>query len=178
MNIFIVLKLESDQSEDKNNKTNKNKETIFNWLMHDIEGSLCLDMFAGTGSLGIEAISRGASFVYFIEKNKKMYEQLCKTTIKLDIQKQCEIMVADVLKFPLEKKIKQPLDIIFIDPPFRLNYLKKAFFIINSKKLITKESIICTEVEKEKELDEILLEWKMIKSKISGQSRYCLLKKK
>ncbi|MEC7865914.1 MAG: 16S rRNA (guanine(966)-N(2))-methyltransferase RsmD [Pseudomonadota bacterium] len=175
---FKGLKIPFKASKYIRPTTNKTKETIFSWLKNDLKNSNCLDMFAGTGSLGIEAISRGASFVYFIEKNKKMYEQLCKTTIKLDIQKQCEIMVADVLKFPLEKKIKQPLDIIFIDPPFRLNYLKKAFFIINSKKLITKESIICTEVEKEKELKEILLEWKMIKSKISGQSRYCLLKKK
>ena len=126
---FKGLKIPFKASKYIRPTTNKTKETIFSWLKNDLKNSNCLDMFAGTGSLGIEAISRGASFVYFIEKNKKMYEQLCKTTIKLDIQKQCEIMVADVLKFPLEKKIKQPLDIIFIDPPFRLNYLKKAQMI-------------------------------------------------
>ena len=52
--------------------TNRSKETLFNWLMVDIEGSICLDMFAGTGSLGIEAISRGAELVVFCEKNSKI----------------------------------------------------------------------------------------------------------
>ena len=49
--------------------SNKSRETLFNWLMHDIKGSTCLDMFAGTGALGIEALSRGASFVCFIENH-------------------------------------------------------------------------------------------------------------
>ena len=61
-------------------------------------------MFAGTGSLGLEAISRGASFVYFAENNRKMCEELYKTTIKLNIKNQSEIMAVDSLKFPFEKK--------------------------------------------------------------------------
>lgn len=51
--------------------TNRTKETIFSWLHNEIKNSRCLDMFAGTGSLGLEAISRGASFVYFAEKIEK-----------------------------------------------------------------------------------------------------------
>ena len=56
--------------------TNRSKETLFNWLMMNIEGSRCLDMFAGTGSLGIEAISRGAELVVFCEQNKKNFMNL------------------------------------------------------------------------------------------------------
>ncbi len=158
--------------------TNRTKETIFSWLQGDIKNSRCLDMFAGTGSLGLEAISRGASFVYFAEKNRKMSEELYKTIIKLNVRRQCEVMSIDSLKFPFEKKIEKPLDIVFIDPPFRQNYLKRAFSLIVEKELITKDSIICTEVEKEKEIEEIFEEWNMIKSKIAGQSRYCLLQMK
>ncbi|GIT33468.1 MAG: ribosomal RNA small subunit methyltransferase D [Gammaproteobacteria bacterium] len=117
--------------------TNKTKETIFSWLQSEIDNSTCLDMFAGTGSLGLEAISRGASFVYFAEKNRKKCEQLYKTVIKLNIKNQSEILTVDSLKFPFEKRIKKPLDIVFIDPPFRLDYLKKAFSLIIDKKLIT-----------------------------------------
>tara|TARA_Y100000590_G_scaffold265217_1_gene298017 strand:+ start:905 stop:1474 length:570 start_codon:yes stop_codon:yes gene_type:complete len=155
--------------------TNRTKETIFSWLQNDIKDSRCLDLFAGTGSLGLEAISRGASFVYFAEKNRKMCEELYKNIIKLNIKKQCEVMAVDSLKFPFEKKIEKPLDIVFIDPPFRLNYLKRAFSLIIKKDLITENSIICTEVEKEKGIEEIFKEWNVIKSKIAGQSRYCLL---
>ena len=80
--------------------TNKTKETIFSWLQNEIENSRCLDMFAGTGSLGLEAISRGASFVYFAEKNRKISQELYKTIIKLNIKNQSEILTVDSLKFP------------------------------------------------------------------------------
>ena len=71
---FKGLKIPFKASKHIRPTTNKTKETIFSWLKNDLKNSNCLDMFAGTGSLGIEAISRGASFVYFIEKNKKMYD--------------------------------------------------------------------------------------------------------
>ena len=107
-----------------------------------------------------------------------MCEELYKTIVKLNIRKQCEVMAVDSLKFPFERKIEKPLDIVFIDPPFRLNYLKKAFSLIVEKELITEDSIICTEVEKEKKVEEMFEGWNLIKSKIAGQSRYCLLQKK
>ena len=107
-----------------------------------------------------------------------MCEELHKTVTNLNIQDQTEIIHADSLIFPFEKKIKQPLDIVFIDPPFRLGFLRKACTLLRDKDLISHNSIISTEVEKEKELKEILLEWDMIKSKVTGQTRYCLLKRK
>ena len=174
---FKGSKIPFKSSKDLRPTTNKNKETIFNWLMHDIEGSLCLDMFAGTGSMGIEAISRGASFVFFAEKNKKMYRELLKTIRNLGIKDQVKVINANSLNFPFENKIKQQLDIVFIDPPFRQDYLSKAFTLLKNKDLISSKTIISTEVEKEKELKEILLEWDLIKSKISGQTRYCLFKR-
>ena len=175
---FKGLKIPFKASKYIRPTTNRTKETIFSWLINDIKDSRCLDMFAGTGSLGLEAISRGASFVYFAEKNRKMCEELYKTIIKLNIKNKSEVMAVDSLKFPFEKKIEMPLDIVFIDPPFRLNYQKKALSIINDKDLITDKTIICSEVEKEKKVEEIFLGWNMIKSKIAGQSRYCLLQKK
>ena len=158
--------------------TNKTKETIFNWLMENVQGSVCLDMFAGTGSLGLEALSRGASYVYFAEKNRRLSEELYKTTIKLKVKKNCEIMIIDSLRFPFEKKIKKNLDIIFIDPPFRKNYLERAFNLILDKDFIDDKTLISCEIEKEKEIESILLHWNLIKSKVSGQSRYCLFKRK
>ena len=141
---FKGLKIPFKTSKYIRPTTNKTKETIFSWLINDIKDSICLDMFAGTGSLGIEALSRGASFVFFAEKNRKTYEELVKTCTKLSVQKKFEIMAVDSLRFPFEKKIKKPLDIIFIDPPFRLNYLGKAFALIDDKKLVKEESIIST----------------------------------
>ncbi|MDP3559463.1 MAG: RsmD family RNA methyltransferase, partial [Legionellaceae bacterium] len=60
---------------------NRVRETLFNWLMHDLVGSCCLDAFAGTGALGLEAFSRGAQEIVFIESQKKVYDSLS-TTIR------------------------------------------------------------------------------------------------
>ena len=87
-------------------------------------------------------------------------------------------MTIDSLRFPFEKKIKKNLDIIFIDPPFRKNYLEKAFNLILDKDFVNSETFISCEIEKEKEIESILLHWNLIKSKVSGQSRYCLFKRK
>ena len=100
---FRGLKIPFKASKYIRPTTNRTKETIFSWLTNDIKNSRCLDMFAGTGSLGLEAISRGASFVYFAEKNRKMCEELYKTTIMLNIKNQSEVMADDSLKFPFEK---------------------------------------------------------------------------
>ena len=92
---FKGLKIPVKSSRYIRPTTNRTKETIFSWLRNEIKNSRCLDMFAGTGSLGLEAISRGASFVYFAEKNRKMCEELFKTIVKLNIKKQCEVMPVD-----------------------------------------------------------------------------------
>ena len=65
----------------------KTKETLFNWLLNDLDKKKCLDMFAGTGSLGLEAISRGASNVVFIEKQLKLSQSIIDIAKKLKIEK-------------------------------------------------------------------------------------------
>jgi len=158
--------------------SNKNRETLFNWLMYDIDGAVCLDLFAGTGALGLEAISRGAKFVYFTEKNKKMCSKIKQTITRLDVVHQTEIINTDSLGFSFQSRIKHSVDIIFIDPPFRKGLMKKVFKKIKEQKIISNNSIIYAEMEKEKEIEEIILDWNLIKSKTSGQTRYCLFKSK
>ena len=63
----------------------KTKETLFNWLLNDLQGKVCLDMFAGTGSLGIEALSRGAEKVVFVEKQKILSDKLKGNLKRLDV---------------------------------------------------------------------------------------------
>ena len=175
---FKGLKIPFKASAELRPTSNKSRERLFNWLMNDIEGATCLDMFSGTGALGLEAISRGAKFVYFFEKRRKTCSGIEQTVEKLNIEDQTEIINTDSLDFYFQSRIKRPVDIIFIDPPFRKGLMKKVFKKIKEQKIISNNSIIYAEMEKEKEIEEIILDWNLIKSKTSGQTRYCLFKSK
>lgn len=153
---------------------NKTRETIFNWLMYDTEGSVCLDMFAGTGALGLEALSRGSCFVYFAEKNRKIFKDLNHTVSNLGLQDKTLVMNVNSLNFPFKKKIHQPLDIIFIDPPFRKGFFKKACVRLKDQNLISDKTIVCAEIEKEMEFEESFLGWNLYKSETQGQTNYSL----
>jgi 16S rRNA (guanine966-N2)-methyltransferase len=94
------------------------KESMFNKLMFDIDESRVLDLFCGTGSLGIEAISRGAQFVTFVDDNRKSLDITRQNLEKLKIPKELyRVVQADVLKF-LKNYKNEPVNIIFADPPF------------------------------------------------------------
>lgn len=96
--------------------TDRVKETLFNWLMHDTLDAKALDIFAGAGSLGFEALSRHASRVTFIEKDKKNAEQLQQNIHTLKAQAFAEVICDDALKCLSEMQSK--FDLVFIDPPF------------------------------------------------------------
>ncbi|GIS33537.1 MAG: ribosomal RNA small subunit methyltransferase D [Gammaproteobacteria bacterium] len=154
--------------------TNRSKETLFNWLMMNIEGSKCLDMFAGTGSLGIEAISRGAEFVVFCEKNKKNYLNIKKNITTLDCSKSTKILNIDSLLHTKEIS-GGPFDIVFLDPPFRRNLIQLSLRKLESQVLIKADTLVY--VEREKENVEIPDGWNEIKNKTEGNKRYSLLAK-
>lgn len=95
--------------------TDRVKETLFNWLMMDIAESRCLDCFAGSGSLGIEALSRQAQAVVFLEKFANAANQLKKNLQALKTEKG-KVFNTDSLLFLAQKNSEAPFDIVFIDP--------------------------------------------------------------
>ncbi|MCB0349603.1 MAG: 16S rRNA (guanine(966)-N(2))-methyltransferase RsmD [Bdellovibrionales bacterium] len=97
--------------------TDRVKETLFNILMGDVPGARVLDLFAGTGNLGIEALSRGASYVECVEVNKSSLRIIADNLKSLGIQKEIKVTASDVFKY-LKSYKAEPFDIIFIDPPF------------------------------------------------------------
>ena len=89
-------KIDFDFRDNLRPTTNKLKEILFNWIQFDItDNYVCLDLFAGTGSMGVEAISRGASKVFFIELNKKHYQNIKKNISKLDLQDNAKLVFRD-----------------------------------------------------------------------------------
>ena len=96
--------------------TDRTKETLFNWLMHDIRDAKCLDCFTGSGSLSFEVLSRFASSVVMLERDKQVAKQLQKNA-ELLVADNTEVVCCDSLQF-LEKESDTPFDVVFIDPPF------------------------------------------------------------
>lgn len=146
---------------------NRIRETLFNWLMHDIHESHCLDAFAGTGALGFEALSRGAATVTFCENAKPASLSLKKNATSLKCADQTIIISNDFLK----TRFSQKFDIIFLDPPFYKNLIPLCLAHIEN--LMHENSLVYVETEKEFKL-ETQLEVK--KAKTAGQVNYYLLK--
>jgi 16S rRNA (guanine966-N2)-methyltransferase len=96
------------------------RETLFNWLMHDIHDARCLDAFAGSGALGFEAFSRGAANVTLLEKDPSVYAHLLKVTESFNTA-QLSVQKTDACEFL--QHTKERFNIVFLDPPFAKNYV-------------------------------------------------------
>jgi 16S rRNA (guanine966-N2)-methyltransferase len=100
------------------------RETLFNWLGQDLSGKTCLDLFAGSGALGLEAASRGARQVVLVEHNAVVYQALRKSQALLAAE-QVEVHCADAFSFL--KTDRRQFDVVFLDPPFRQGLLPRVF---------------------------------------------------
>lgn len=145
--------------------TDRIKETVFNWLMPYVHGSICLDCFSGAGSLGFEAYSRGAKSVTLLELNKTASQQLNanKQLLKAD---NVEVVNTDSLVY-LQTPIQQ-YNLVFIDPPFRKNLATKTVQLLNNGWL-TENAIVYIELEKELSNFALPEHWLLLKEKTAGQ---------
>jgi len=135
--------------------TDRIKESIFNKLQSELPGAKVLDLFSGTGSLAIEAVSRDSGSVTAVEMNKKSLEIIKKNLQLLKIR-EIEVVGTDVFKF-LKKYTGEPFDIIFCDPPFTEKLAHKLLTEIAQSSVYKAESIIVSESGgKELLLDEYL----------------------
>jgi 16S rRNA (guanine966-N2)-methyltransferase len=143
--------------------TNQIRETLFEWLSKYIKHSRCLDCFAGSGALGIEAISRHAKFSTFLEIEKNTFFTLKKNIRKLNISN-VKLIRTNTLDW-IKKKGK-PYDIIFVDPPYHQGLIKKTLTLLENNKWIKKNSLIYIEKEKKQSLI-MPKHWILYKKKIT-----------
>ena len=151
----------------------KTKETLFNWLLNDLEGKTCLDMFAGTGSLGIEALSRGAKEVVFVEKQKKLADSLKTNLKRLKVYSSSQVLNANAFSIDFDN-LPYKFDILFIDPPFRENLIQRSLDFVKSSNLLTPKALIYLECETELKLVELTQDLNLLKESKGGQTQYCL----
>ncbi|BBI01040.1 ribosomal RNA small subunit methyltransferase D [Buchnera aphidicola (Nipponaphis monzeni)] len=151
------------------------KETLFNWISNNIKNSKCLDCFAGSGSLGIEAISRSARFVTFIESNVNIVKKLIANLIRLNIYYKAKVIQTNILEW-IQKK-GHPYDIIFIDPPFNQKIVNIIINYLDKNNWTHNYSLIYIEQLKNKKKLRAPLNWFVYKQKTSGNVLYYLILK-
>jgi len=150
------------------------RETLFNWLAALIPGACCLDLFAGSGVLGFEALSRGASQVEMVDQSALVIKQL---TAQLGIFKASNAIVHQARipqRWPVFSK---SFDIVFLDPPYHENLLLPACFALEEKGLLADPAYIYLESGKEIVDAELPPGWLIIKRKKAGQVGYYLVKR-
>lgn len=144
------------------------KESLFGIIQNNLKDSICLDLFAGSGSLGIEALSNGASICYFVDKNKQILNIL-KNNLK-GIENSI-LIEKDYLESLKELKDKK-FDIIFLDPPYKDNLIVPSIQKIMEFDMLNKDGIIVCEYENE----DIKCDLKLLKSKKYGSKNIKIYK--
>jgi 16S rRNA (guanine966-N2)-methyltransferase len=148
--------------------TDRTKETLFNWLMLDVQDARCLDCFAGAGSLGFEALSRGAATASFMELDKQAAKQLIANSalLKYSPEQAC-ILQGNTLH--LLSQFSTTVDIIFIDPPFQQNLVQPCITLIDSRDIVKLGTKIYIEREVNGDLLQLPDRWRLIKDKSTQQ---------
>jgi 16S rRNA (guanine(966)-N(2))-methyltransferase RsmD len=147
---------------------NRVRETVFNWLGQDMSGRVCLDLFAGSGAMGIEAASRGSEHVVMVESDRKVYSALQTSLQKLRAD-QIELLMIDAFKFIISDR--RLFDVIFLDPPYQLGLLPELLTLLPLH--LTQDGLIYLEAGSASEPDK---DWSVWRDSRAGKVHYQLLK--
>jgi 16S rRNA (guanine966-N2)-methyltransferase len=152
------------------------RETVFNWLSPFIRDAKCLDMFAGTGALGLEALSRGAAKTVFVEQSRQAVSHLKDNITALGCEG-AEVLKADARKFAWAGR--GPFDVVFIDPPFDTSGsnagLAKLCTLLEAAACLGAGAHIYIEMAKQAELPARPTGWDVVRERTAGQVRYALI---
>lgn len=163
-------KLEFHPARDLRPTTDRIRETVFNWLMPWIEGASCLDLFAGSGALGFEAASRGASEVVLVEQDSKVVNRLRQN---IELLAANNVTAARDDAFHFLQTTNRSFDIIFLDPPYRLELLEKCAVAIEQAGILKPSTCIYLEHPSQQKFNPPK-QWECLKQKSAGNVNYAL----
>ena len=149
------------------------RETLFNWLAPTIEGSHCLDLFAGTGALGLEALSRGASGVVFVEKSTVAAKQL-RTNIDVLDARGADVLNQDARAF-LKSQSGRRFDVVFLDPPFALDAVEETCRLLADNAHLADDALVYIEDDRARVVPPLPEGWRELRTKTTGNVRYRLV---
>ncbi len=149
------------------------RETLFNWLQYDIAGAHCLDLFAGSGVLGFEALSRGAAAVTSVELARPACAAIEESRARLQADK-LRLLHADALNFLQNLPPTRPFDIVFLDPPFASGLLEPACRLLEEQLWLSRDAKIYLEAEQAPDKLQLPGSWQLLKNKKAGKVYYGL----
>jgi len=154
------------------------RETVFNWLAPYLLGARCLDLFAGSGVLGFEALSRGANSTVFLEQDRSVIQALRKNATLLTSESEpIEIIETDALTWLKRTGSKTPFDIVFIDPPYQANLSSECFALLENQGWLNPNAFIYFESNQPLESQTLPTTWQLVRDKKAGQVHYYLAQK-
>ncbi|MFH1312803.1 MAG: 16S rRNA (guanine(966)-N(2))-methyltransferase RsmD [Candidatus Eisenbacteria bacterium] len=121
------------------------RESVFNIIGPSIDGRGVLDLFAGSGSLGIEALSRGAARVHFVDSSRRSVEIIARNVRKLGVMETCTVTRDDVLGF-IRKYDGPPFDLVFVDPPFLSGKVAETLAALHTSEAISEHTMVVARV--------------------------------
>lgn len=168
-------KIEGFEIEGTRPTMDRVKESLFAIIQNKINNSICLDLFSGSGNLGIEAVSRGAKRVYLVDHNKQAIKIINNNIEKFDIKENCIVLNSDY-KTAIKELNNSKFDIIFLDPPYKTNYIEEAIILIEKYHILTENGIIVCESDN---LDKVIYSsnYREIKNKKYGDKYIVILER-
>lgn len=157
--------------------TDRIKETLFNMIAFDVPDCNFLDLFAGSGQMGIEALSRGASKAVFVEKDKKAIACIEANISKARLDDQAELLKMDVFSALNSLNNHEPFDFVFMDPPYNQDLEKQVLKQLLNKPYITEDTLIIVEASLETSLDDLDSGYILTKEKIYKSNKHIFIKK-
>lgn len=147
------------------------RETVFNWLQTVIGDARCLDLFAGSGALGFEAASRGATSVVMVEKNGQVAKQL-QSNCQLLASDNCQVENKTAAQFLAANSTQY--DIVFIDPPYQADLWSEIASQLVAEDALADNAYIYLECPSKADLPVLPSQWQLLKDKKAANVRYCL----
>lgn len=151
------------------------RETLFNWLQGYVTDARCLDLFAGSGALGLEALSRGAARAVLVENNPSAIHQLeanlrtlgCTTGV---------VSPLSVATFLERGPGGVTYDLVFLDPPFGRGLIQGSILLLDKLQWLSPQAHVYLEMEATSPVPELPANWQLIREQTAGQVRYCLIR--
>jgi len=164
-------KLATPKSQSIRPTSDRVKESLFNILGSEVEGKVVLDLFAGTGNLGIEALSRGAERVIFVEKGRKALQLIQRNIAQIGLEGRVEIIPRDAnraIGILMEKG--EIFDLILMDPPYEKGLIKRTLLKLISHPIYATGSILVIEHDRREPMPDTLEGWNLVRERRLGDT--------
>ncbi len=172
------LPLKTIEGKDTRPTTDKIKETLFNVMQFDVPGCYFLDLFAGSGQIGLEALSRGAQYAVFVENSRKAASCIEDNIKFTKFDKQSKLLTTDAVTAVRTLEGKYKFDIVFMDPPYNKELEKEVLTALTDSDILKEDALIVVEASNDTDFDYLSqLGYEIVKEKNYKTNRHVFLKR-